>query len=324
MKKLLLLSFLAISFNAFSQDSSTVARDTSWKRGGFVSLVFNQVAFDHWAAGGENSLSFTGLGFVFANYLVGKNFWNSYANLQLGMLDSRSGGMRKNTDVIELQTKAGHELAKKFYLAGLINFRTQFANGYNYPDDSNVVSKFAAPAYLTVSLGIEWKPADYLSLYLSPATGKIMFITDQTIADYVISGASLWGNDPAIVDSNGNVITHGASSREEFGAYFTAAFLKDVVKNVSLGTRLTLFNNYTDPNKDNRKNIDVAYDLLINMKVNSWLSATFFTNIIYDNDIFVLDLNEDGTPTGTGGPRTQIKEGFGVGLTLKFGDELKQ
>lgn len=319
---LLLLVVITIYTRSYSQDS--LARDTSWKKGGFASVQFNQVAFDHWAAGGENSVAVTALGFGFANYLLGKNFWNSYANLQYGMINTQTGGLRKNADLIELQTKAGHEIAKKFYLTGLVNFKSQFANGYNYPDDSTVVSKFAAPAYLIVSLGIEWKPVDYFSLYLSPATGKLTFVTDQTIADYTVNGASLWGNDPAIRDSDGTIITHGATSREEFGAYFTAQFLKDVFKNVSVGTRLTLFNNYTDPNKQNRKNIDVNYDLLINMKVNNWLSATFFMNIIYDDDIFVLDLNEDGTPKGTGGPRTQFKEGFGLGITYKFGDELKQ
>ena len=325
MKKIYSLLFLlAFSLQVFSQDTAVAIKDTTWKRGAFGSVVFNQVAFNHWAAGGENSYSFTALGFGFANYHFQKNYWNSYANLQYGMLNSRSGGLRKNTDVIELQTKGGHEIGKKFYFTGLINFKSQFANGYIYPNDSNVVSKFAAPAYLIVSLGFEWKPVDYFSLYLSPATGKFTFITDQTIADYVLNGVSLWGNDPAVYDSvTGALITHGATSREEFGAYFTAQFIKDVVKNVNVATRLALFNNYTDPNKQNRKNIDVAYDLLVTMKVNNWLSANFFTNIIYDNDIFVLDLNDDGTPKGTGGPRTQIKEGLGIGITYKIGDEFK-
>jgi hypothetical protein len=60
------------------------------------------------------------------------------------------------------------------------------------------------------------------------------------------------------------------------------------------------------------------------MKVNSWLAATFFTNIIYDNNIIIYDRDAEGNPLLTGGPRTQISEGFGVGLTYKFGSEAKK
>lgn len=172
-------------------------------------------------------------------------------------------------------------------------------------------------------MGIEWKPVTWFSLYLSPATGKFTFVTNQLIADQVIGGASLWGTDPAIYDSLGNIITHGKKERTELGAYLAAGLIKDVFKNVNVATRLALFNSYTDDDKANRKNIDVNYDLLITLKVNSWLSANFFTNIIYDNDIIIADINEDGTPTGTTGPRTQVKEGFGIGLTYKIGDEFK-
>jgi hypothetical protein len=180
-----------------------------------------------------------------------------------------------------------------------------------------------SPAYLTVSAGVEWKPVDYFSIYLSPATGKFTFVTDQKIADQVVNGASLYGTDPAVYDSDGVLLSHGETIREELGIYLAAQFIKDVVKNVNVATRLTLFNNYIDKNKSNRKNTDIAYDLLVTMKVNKLLSANAFLNIIYDNDITISDVDSDGNPTGTSGPRTQFKEGLGIGLTFKFGDELK-
>jgi hypothetical protein len=322
MKKLILILIaLSLSASAFSQD--TLAVDTTWKRGGFGSLQFNQVAFSHWAAGGENSLSFTVAGFGFANYLKGKNFWNSYINFNYGVISTQyDKTARKNTDILELQTKAGHDIGKKFYFAGLINFRSQFASGYLYPNDSVVVSKFMAPGYLTVSIGIDWRPKEYFSLYLSPTTGRFTFVADQNIANIVVGGASLWGTDPAVYDSDGVLITPGSTLRTEFGAYVVATFLKDVAKNVNVGTKLQLFMNYTDPVKANRTNVDVLWDLLINLKVNSWLSASIFGNLIYDNDIVIIDVDKEGQPTGTSGPRTQLKEGIGIGLTLKFGDQL--
>jgi hypothetical protein len=326
MRKILpaIILFL-IASSALAQDTAVAVKDTTWKRGGFGSLVFNQVAFDHWAGGGINSYSFTGLGFGFANYKKEKNFWNNYVNLQYGVIRTKyDRTVQKNTDVLELQTKAGHDMGHKFFLAALVNFKSQFANGYNLPNDSLIVSKFMSPAYLTVSVGVEWKPLDYFSIYLSPATGKFTFVLDQKIADQVVNGASLYGTDPAVYDTtNGELLTHGDNLRKELGAYLAAQFIKDVVQNVNVATRLTLFNNYTDKNESNRKNTDIAYDLLVTMKVNNWLSANFFLNIIYDNDITISDVDSDGNPTGTAGPRTQLKEGLGIGLTFKFGDELK-
>ena len=319
----LLLLVLACSFNAYSQNVAAV-KDTSWKKGGFISLMFNQVAFSHWAGGAINSLSFTGIGNGFANYKKGKNYWNSFLNMQYGITETQyERKPRKNIDIFELQTKAGHAIGSNFNLTALIDFLSQLTNGYNYPNDSLVVSKFMAPAYLTVSLGVEWKPVSYFSLYLSPVTGRFTFVTDQGIADLVLNGASLYGTDPAVYDSDGVLLSHGATSREELGAYFIAQFQKDIFKNVNLATRLQLFDNYTDKKASNRKNVDVNYDLLINMKVNKWLAASFFTTIIYDNDITIADVDADGNPTGTAGPRTQIKEGIGIGITYKFGNELK-
>jgi hypothetical protein len=320
-KSVLILVALGFSLSSFGQD--TLARDTTWIRGGFASLQFNQTTFTNWAAGGENSYSISGLAFVFANYHFGKNYWNSYANLNYGLISTQyDKTMRKNTDLIELQSKAGHEIGKKFYFSGLLNFRSQFANGYFYPNDSVVVSKFLAPGYLTASIGIEWKPVDYFALYLSPTTGRFTFVADQPIADQVVNGASLWGTDPAVYDTTGLLISHGKTIRTEFGAYLTAAFLKEVVKNVNVASKVQLFNNYTDKNKPNRKNVDVLWDLLVNMKINSWLSAYLSGNLIYDNDIVIQDLDDNGVPTGTAGPRTQFKESFGLGLTLNFGDPL--
>ncbi len=180
-----------------------------------------------------------------------------------------------------------------------------------------------APGYLIVSAGFEWKPVTWFSVYLSPATGKFTFVSDQNIADIVINGASLYGTEPAVYDSDGVLLSQGKTIRSEFGAYLNTQFAKDIFKNVNLTTRLQLFENYTDPNASNRKNIDINYDLLINLKVNKFLAASVFANVIYDNDIIIADVDSQGNPTGDAGPRTQLKEGIGVGITYKFGDQLK-
>ena len=323
MKKtlLFLITIVCVGISAQAQDSLVAIKDTAWRIGGNASLQFSQVALSSWAAGGESSMSLTAIASGFASYLEGKNYWNSYGLFTYGAYQGQyDAKIRKNVDLIDVGTKAGHELGNKFYLSGLLNFKSQFANGYNYPDLTNVVSKFMAPGYLLASVGIDWRPAPYFSLYMSPATGKFIFVTDQQIADL-----GTYGNTAAVYDTAGNIITQGETIRTEFGALLIATFTKDLAKNVNLFTKLTLFDNYTDKIKANRDNIDVNWDLLFNFKINAWLTANVYGSLIYDNDIFITDLDKDtGVPTGTGGPRTQIKEGLGIGLSYHFGDEMRK
>ena len=81
------------------------------------------------------------------------------------------------------------------------------------------------------------------------------------------------------------------------------------MKNVTFDTKLDLFSNYTD----NPQNIDVDWTGRLDMKVNDYLSANLIVQLIYDDDIDIED-----TDTGVKGPKLQMMEMFGVGLTLKF------
>jgi hypothetical protein len=222
--------------------------------------------------------------------------------------------MRKNEDKLELNAKFGKKAKGKFYYAGLMNFRTQFAPGFNFPDDSTIISDFMAPAFLSLALGFDYKPNDWFSLFLSPATGRSTFVLNQSLAN-----AGQFGVKPAIRDSSGNIVAEGEKIRLEFGAYLRARLQKDVAKNVSIISNLQLFNNYTDPISEQRQNIDVNWETILLIRANKWLTTSVFTNLIYDHDVqvpvkrIVNGVEVDGT-----GPRTQFKEVLGVGISFKF------
>ncbi len=173
------------------------------------------------------------------------------------------------------------------------------------------ISNFLAPAYTSIGLGMEYRPLEYLSFYLSPATARWIIVNDQVLAD---KGA--YGVDPAEYsqyDTLGMPVLEsrtiaGATSRFELGAYFRMMFVKDIMKNVSLSTKLELFSNYLeDP-----QNVDVNWDTMINLKINDWLSTSFGFQMIYDDNTPITDND------GRTGPRTQIKEYLSVGLMYKF------
>ena len=314
MHKLFLLSFIFLASASLRAQTVTV-KDTSWKKGGFFSASLSQTQYNNWAGGGENSLAINGLLNVFENYKIGKTSWENSLDLGYGLVKLSDNPMRKSDDKIELNSKYGRQAKGKFFYSGLLNFKSQFAPGYNYPDDTNAISKFLAPAYLTVAIGMDYKPTDYFSVFLSPATGKFTFVNDQDIAD-----KGLYGNEAAHFDSATNTLVHGEKSRAEFGASLNSKFQKDIFKNVNLLAKLNLFDNYTIEDASKRWNIDVNFEGLLTLKVNKFLSASISVNVVYDDDVLIplyADVSGIKTQTGTG-KRTQVKDIIGVGLAYKF------
>ncbi len=58
---------------------------------------------------------------------------------------------------------------------------------------------------------------------------------------------------------------------------------------MTIYSRVDLFSNYLeDP-----QNVDVRWDVQLNMTVNKWFSANISTNLIYDNDTKIVQ--KDGS-----------------------------
>ena len=308
MKRILLAATIILSLAVQAQE-----KDTTWKKGGDAGFNFSQSSFTNWAAGGENALSLTAFTNVFANYKKGENTWDNSLSLAYGMIQTGHTAIRKNEDKIDFTSKYGrYAFAKHWYYSALVTAKTQFADGYNFPNDSLAISRFAAPLYATAALGLDYKTTDNsFTLFIAPATLKTTIVNDQSLAD---QGA--FGVEAAERDSLGYVTTLGKKARYELGGYIRAQFKKDIAKNVNLATKLELFSNYLD----RPENIDVNWELLLNMKINKFLSANLATQMIYDNDIPVAVERTDATGVkvmGTG-PRLQFKEVLSLGLSVKF------
>lgn len=316
MKKLVLLALLLGGYGSVMSQIQ-IAEDTAvkgWKFGGFATLTINQVALSNWAAGGESALSSTALANLFLKYRNEKAYFESVLDGGFGYITTQTQRLRKNEDKIELNSKYGRRINQAWYYAGMMNFRTQFAPGYNYPDDSSKISDFMAPAFLSLAIGADYKPVEWFTLFLSPATGRLTVVNDQTLADL-----GQFGVTPAVLDANGNVIEPGQRTRYEFGAYLRARMQKDVFKNIQVLSNLQLFNNYTDPIPEQRVNLDVNWETTVLIKANRWLTTSVYFNLIYDHDIAIpLTRVVNGVEERYTGPRTQFKEVLGIGLSYKF------
>lgn len=296
MKKLLSIVFCVFLVSANSAQESA---DTLWKFNGLTSLNFSQMTLTNWTAGGENSVAGTAIINLAANYRSSneKFTWNNELLMGYGLLQQGDDPLRKSDDKIDLASKFGYSAGKNWSYSGLLSFKTQFTEGYSNPGDLNreKISNFMAPGYLSLSLGMDFKPKETFTLLIAPLTGKMTFVMDEDLA-------------------GGFGVSADQQIRSEFGGYVKIAFAQEIAKNIKLNTKIDMFSNYLqDP-----QFVDVNFDLLLTFKVNKLISASFISQVIYDHDIQFDVLDAAGIATGETEARIQFKELFGIGLTYSF------
>lgn len=290
-------TLMAVAVAMFAGAAFAQTDDKGYKEGAFVvkgvtGINMAQTAMSNWAAGGENSVA----GNAYLNgsltHKNGRLLWVTNLILDYGLSSTKSQGVRKSTDQIAISTQLGYSTNDVWFYTALADFNTQFAKGYNYPDKSNYISRFLAPAYSNVALGMEYRPKSNFSLFMSPLSAKMTFVND----DY-LSNQGAFGVKP------------GKHFRFEAGAYLKGRAEMKLMENVNLITTADFFTPY---NHD-FGNVDINWDVLISMKVNKYLSATLNTSLKYDDDIISFDGNNNPR-----GPRVQLKEVFGIGLAYNF------
>ena len=305
-----LFCIVAISFGQVTETEKRLREQSAdtiqgWKTGGVLSVNMAQTSLTNWAAGGENSFALNSLFSLFANYKKGKSVWDNSLDLGYGLLKQGSEDFRKTDDKIDFLSKYGRKAFTNFYYAALLNFKTQFTNGYNYPDVSKKISGFLAPAYLTLSLGLDYKPTPYFSAFVAPLTAKFRFVSDDGL-----SAIGAFGVEP------------GKKVKSETGGYIRTIYSRnnfnaELLKNVAFTSKLDLFSNYLE----NPQNIVISWETLIAFKVNKFLSVNFNTHLIYDDLITIpKDRNGDNVIDAGEGYKSlvQFKEIFGVGFAFKF------
>ncbi|MBG0781348.1 MAG: DUF3078 domain-containing protein [Bacteroidales bacterium] len=303
MKKITLLILAFMSLNLiFAQEEEAPKK---WKRGGNIGLNFSQSHLSNWAAGGDNALNWQSILNYSVNYAYEKNKWDNSISVALGYSHLGDAKAIKTDDKIEINSLYGYKAAENFFYSLAFSFKTQFTDGFDYKNDStNRISGFLVPAYITLGIGMEYKSSSTFSINVAPVTGRVTIVNDQDLAD-----KGEFGVDPAEYDENTGIkIADGKTSRFEIGAKIAAILDIKLVENVNFNSKLELFSDYLH----NPQNIDVDWQNLITMKINSWLNANISAHLIYDDDITIRDND------GNSGPRTQFKEVLSIGLSYKL------
>ena len=173
-----------------------------------------------------------------------------------------------------------------------------------------------APGYFLGAIGMDYKPNENFTVFISPVTAKLTVVANQRLAN-----AGAFGVDEAELDTAGNVVKEGSTTRLEVGGYLRLMWTKDIMENVNFQTNFDVFSSYTD----DPTHLDINWNNLLAMKVNKYINASISTSLIYDHDIAITETNSRGeVQTDSNGnpeigPRTQFKYVIAVGFQYKFG-----
>ncbi|MEO8962382.1 MAG: DUF3078 domain-containing protein [Ginsengibacter sp.] len=302
------LILLAFTTSSFAQDQSVKDMQTAtnrkgtdlrvdsaktWKTGGIFNLNIGQGSQSNWAAGGDD-FSFSIASYVgfYALYKKDRYSWDNTLDLNYGLVNTTSLGTRKNDDRFDFLSKVGYELRPKLNLAGLLNFHSQFSKGYSYHKDGSkdLLSDILAPGYLLISLGLDFKPADGLSIFVSPITSRWTFVNND-----ILSAKGAYG------------VTPGEKIKNEIGAFASITYLKNLNKIITYNGRLDLFSNY----EHNPQNVDVMMNNMFTAKLSKVLTASLGLDLIYDDDVKLFGPNNDS-------PGLQLKQMIAAGLSIKL------
>ena len=261
---------------------------------------------------------------------------------------------RKNVDILQITSRVGYIVDKKkqWTITFLTDLKTSLFDGFDYSaydagtaPTRQLSSTPFSPSNLLLSVGANYKPAPFFSLYISPVTAKLTIMDNNTLLP---QGDTSYGK----VDRTRYGLDNGTSYHASIGAYLRADFQKDLWKNINLKTSLELFQNYTDkhvldgivqselatiyaaeptqvaaPNAvtqnlvnhlyyDNRGNTYVNWLTNLTFKVNKYITASLETQLIYDQTVAVPHMRQDNsTYLGRG---TQFREAFTLGFGYKF------
>ena len=272
-----------------------------WKTGILTNISISQVSLTNWAGGGNPNISANGLVDANANYSKDKMIFENRLKLSYGFIQSFDNNtplkqqFKKSDDRLLLDSKWGYMLYNRLYFSALLNFRTQFTPTHDNSQDPPVLkSTFLAPGYLSLGLGINYKPFQFLSLNLSPLTGNFVFVTKENLRE-------IYGNRP------------DQACRMELGAQFKMD-LRYSHKFFKIGTYLTLFSDYLN----NPKNIQVYWDVDLALYLGKHFTLSLRTNLIYDDNIKIPDKKGENPV-----PRVQFQEILGFGFSYTFGNYVK-
>lgn len=234
-----------------------------WTTSSTPQLQIDEAYYNNWSSAGNARLAITAAFNGTYKYVNGKNIWDNVVDLAFGIhwqdLDGKNTplleSLRKNEDKIDLTSTYSRALKNSWNVNAMANFKTQFYKGYQYGEDTVLISNIMSPAYLTTALGFEYKK-EWWNVSLSFLTGRTTFVC----SDSLIKNGYNYG---VIQDTDYLITNHYRHAYFGLGSYVKFYMKKDIAKNLNLYVRAELFYDYMKRSNLQRE-ANIRYELIEN------------------------------------------------------------
>lgn len=306
---------MATAASAFAEDP---AAESNWTRGGSASLQFTQgFVSKNWYKGGESNFALLGTADYTFNYKNGNFTWDNLMEGKLGFVTTPSDmyhDYMTNNDYIKYTSKIGYKAKGDWYYTLQAIGQTQFCPGYK----SNVKeeqSKFFSPAYLNVSVGMDYKKSlDNISwtVFLGPLAYNLKYVNDPY-------GRTLVGGEYVEDPTKGKINASAFGLKHawdfnlyDFGVSAKAAMDWKVCKYLTWTSQATYFSPLYDCGKY-KGNVytTIDWENTFDMPLNKYFSTKVYTHLRFDDSV-----GPDNKYNGWG--YFQLTELLSFGLSYKF------
>jgi hypothetical protein len=278
----IVILFIIISLNLYSQDSAAVKKDTLWVPKGIVSLNLSQVALSNWSQGGQSSISFTLLSLLGIDYIGDPWKWKNGLKLAYGRTKFGDEEYRTNENELFFESTLIHQLNWAVSPYAGVTAQTALSNGYNYDSIPALqIVAFGDPFYLTEAIGFIYDRIPNFSTRLG------------------VGLKQTWANKFALQYTADADTTNGIEKfKNESGIESVTEYRWEFLENMSYYSYLRLFGTFEDFSV-----WDVRWDNVLTAKVNDYINVTFNFLLIYDEEQSI---------------KRQIKEALQLGISYSF------
>jgi len=253
-----------------------------WKVSAAVGAGLSQAAFSNWAQGGENSFAYTLSGLMNGTLHGERSRWSNTLSLRYGQAKIGDDDAKKTDDEIYFESIFVYRIWSPFHPYAAATLRTQFAPGYDYPDNAPRVrvSKFFDPAYLTQSVGVIYEPSTIFTSRLGVAMREVITSEFPQYAD------------------DYETLTEIEKTRVEIGMEWVSTLNYEFLPNMVYLSRLELFAPFKAFDR-----VVVRWDNVVSGKINDWFTVNLGVQLL--NEVNVT-------------PRTQMKQTLTLGVSYQL------
>lgn len=277
---LAILSFFSVNEQAFSSEADSLKGP--WFPKGIVGFNISQIAFDNWALGGDNAITYSIFGNFGADYK--ENNWTFTNSLKLlyGQTKLGEADFKTNDNEIYLEDVLSYNIGWAVDPFFSNTLRTTITKGYKAKDDGadSLIANFFDPGYITQSVGFTY---DKLKIFKT----RVGVAFQETFANKLAH----FTDDPETLEKL-------EKFKFETGVESVTDLEWGFLENMMLNSKLRLFSAF-----NRLETWDVRFDNVISAKINEFIVVNLNLLLVYEKKQSL---------------RTQFKEALQLGLSYSI------